>query len=179
MKEKKSIVGNIISVFIVMLVVSILAGLAFLFIAQLKTNVIQSTSTTVSVNNETGWINSTGYTLAGNSSVGFANPVIVGIIWKGETIVIPVANYSLTSSGVLTNGTAANYSIPARINYTYTAVTNLNAYNGVNATEQAGSTVVSYLPLIFLAMIFGAILTLVLKIILPFINLGQSMGSDF
>jgi len=39
--------------------------------------------------------------------------------------------------------------------------------------------VVDYLPLIFLALIFGAILTLVLRIIIPYINLGQTMGSGF
>ena len=97
---KKSIMGPIISVFVMVLVISILAGLTFLFIAQLKTQV----ATTA-----TGGENST-------------------------------------------------------------------AYSAVNQTENAGATVVGYLPLIFLAVIFGALLTLVLKIILPYVNLGQSMG---
>ena len=56
------------------------------------------------------------------------------------------------------------------------AASNYTAYLAVNATEAAGYTVVGYLPLIFLAVIFGALLTLVLKIILPYINLGQSVG---
>jgi ABC-type multidrug transport system permease subunit len=50
------------------------------------------------------------------------------------------------------------------------------AYQAVNSTQAAGYTIVGYLPLIFLAVIFGALLTLVLKIILPYVNLGQSMG---
>ena len=99
-KGKKSIMGPIISVFVMVLVISILSGLTFLFVAQLKTQV-QTTAT------------------------------------DGE---------------------------------------NSTAYQAVNDTEAAGATVVSYLSLIFLAVIFGAILTLVLRIILPYINLGQQMG---
>lgn len=98
LEKKKGVMGEIISVFVMVLVISILAGLTFLFVAQLKTQVSNT---------------------AGATST---------------------------------------------------------AYNATNATEAAGYTVVGYLPLIFLAVIFGAILTLVLKIILPFINLGQQVG---
>ena len=97
--QKKSIMGPVISVFVMILVISILAGLTFLFVAQLKDQVYATT-----------------------------------------------ADYTST------------------------------AYQAVNDTEAAGATVVGYLPLIFLAVIFGAILTLVLRIILPYINLGQQMG---
>ena len=98
--QKKAIMGQVISVFVLVLVISILAGLTFLFVSELKTQV-QNTAT---------------------------------------------------------GGTAST------------------AYQVVNDTEAAGATVVNYLPLIFLALIFGAILTLVLKIILAYINLGQTMG---
>ena len=100
MQKKKSIMGPIISVFVMVLVISILSGLTFLFVTQLKTNV-EDTAT------------------------------------DGD---------------------------------------NSTAYKAVNKTEAAGATVVNYLSLIFLAVIFGAILTLVLRIIMPYINLGQSMG---
>ena len=99
-KQKKAIMGPIISVFVLVLVISILAGLTFLFVSQLKDQV-EDTAT-------------------GNTSS--------------------------------------------------------TAYQAVNDTEAAGATIVGYLPLVFLAIIFGAILTLVLKIILPYINLGQTMG---
>jgi len=49
------------------------------------------------------------------------------------------------------------------------------AYQAVNDTESAGATIVDYLPLVFLSLIFGAILTLVLKIILPYVNLGRQV----
>lgn len=97
---KKGVLGPVISVFVMILIVSILAGLTFLFVAQLKTQVLA-----VNGNNQ-----------------------------------------------------------------------QLNSYIAVNTTEAAGAQVTSYLSLIFLAVIFGAILTLVLKIILPYINLGQSVG---
>ena len=99
LKQKKSIIGPVISVFVMVLIVSILAGLTFLFVAQLKAEVLSTTADDDST-----------------------------------------------------------------------------AYQAVNDTEAAGATVVNYLSLIFLAVIFGAILTLVLRIILPYINLGQQMG---
>ncbi len=99
LEKKKAVMGQVISVFVLVLVISILAGLTFLFVAELKTQVGDTTGDVTSV-----------------------------------------------------------------------------AYQAVNDTESAGATVVDYLPLIFLALIFGAILTLVLRIILPYINLGQQMG---
>lgn len=98
-RQKKGVLGPVISVFVMVLVISILAGLTFLFVSQLKSE---------------------------------------------------VANTSGSEQST--------------------------AYQAVNDTENAGATVVNYLSLIFLAVIFGAILTLVLRIILPYINLGQSMG---
>ena len=103
LESKKGIMGPVISVFVLVLIVSILAGLTFLFVSQLKDQIED--------------------TAEGNTSS--------------------------------------------------------TAYQAVNDTEAAGATIVGYLPLIFLAIIFGAILTLVLKIILPYINLGQSMSSGF
>ena len=102
---KKGVMGPLISVFVLILVISILAGLTFLFVAQLKSQVYSTAGN-------------------GNSTLG-----------------------ATTTAGL-----------------------------AVNKTEAAGATVVDYLPLIFLAIIFGALLTLVLKIILPYINLGQSVG---
>ena len=98
LKQKKGVIGPVISVFVMVLIISILAGLTFLFVAQLKSEV-------------------------------------------------------LTTSGSSTS----------------------TAYQAVNDTEAAGATVVNYLSLIFLAVIFGAILTLVLKIVLPYINLGNQV----
>ena len=97
---KKGVMNQIISVFILMLIISILAGMTFLFISTLKTQ-----------------------------------------------------TEAATTEGM-----------------------NSTAYLAVNKTEAAGYQVVSYLGLLFLALIFGAILTVVLRVILPYINLGQGMG---
>jgi ABC-type multidrug transport system permease subunit len=91
--------SEVIGVFILVLVVSVLAGMTFLFVSQLKTQVYSTTSD-----------------------------------YAGS------------------------------------------AYQAVNKTEAAGATIINYLPLLFLAIIFGAILSVVLKIILPYINLGNQVG---
>jgi hypothetical protein len=100
-KQKKSVMSQVVSVFILMLVISILSGLSFLFVASLK----------------------------------------------------------------------------AQVAATATGGENSTAYKAVNTTENAGYQVTSYLGLIFLALIFGAVLTIVLKIILPYINLGRTMDT--
>lgn len=100
-KDKRGVMGPVISVFVLILIISILAGLTFLFSAELKDQVEDT-----------------------------------------------------ADEGI-----------------------NSTAYQAVNDTESAGTTIIDYLPLIFIAIIFGAILTIVLKIILPYINLGQRFGS--
>ena len=174
-KSKKSVMGPVISVFVMVLVISILAGLTFLFVSQLKTQVIDTTATTAgSVINESAWINSTEYTLDNSILVGFGGLTITSLLNATDGLDVGAANYTLTGS-TLTNSTEVTWSA-VNISYTYTHVGELTAYNAVNDTEAAGATVVNYLSLIFLAVIFGAILTLVLRIVLPYINLGQQMG---
>lgn len=178
MKTKKSVIGPIISVFVMVLIVSILAGLTFLFVSQLKTQSLSSaTGISFTIVNESGTagaeIGPTGYTL-----------LKYGVGWRGATInvitngtsatLVSSGNYTLSDTGVLTNASAVVWT-PVNISYTYTRA-ELGAYNSINKTESAGATLVDYLPLIFLAIIFGAILTLVLKIILPYLNLGKSMS---
>ena len=176
--KKKSMIGPIVSVFVLVLIIAILSGLTFLFVAQLKTNAMDtSTKATFTVVNESGAINQTGYTLSRVNEPSFANPTAVLIINASDNKSIASGNYTLSSLGVLTNASAVIWST-VKITYTYSAIASdsRNAYESINDTEAAGFTVVSYLSLIFLAVIFGAILTLVLKIILPYINLGQNIG---
>lgn len=109
--QKKGITAQIVNVFILVLIISVLSGMTFLFTAQMKTQVLAQASAG-SATNLAGGINST-------------------------------------------------------------------AYQAVNSTEAAGANVITYLGLVFLALIFGAILLLVLKIMVPYINLGQQMGSGF
>ena len=178
MEKKKSVMGPVISVFVMILVVSILVGLTFLFVSSLKTNVVNSSPlATVTVNNESGHINSTGYTLSNASALNFRDLTFISVLNGTDNTIIAVGNWTANESGYIVNATAVTWN-SAKFSYTYrgTVGEGLNAYKAVNSTEEAGATVVGYLPLIFLAIIFGAILTLVLKIILPYINLGQTMG---
>jgi hypothetical protein len=182
LKTKKSIVGPIISVFVLILVVSILAGLTFLFVASLKTQVIQATDTYLVTYNESGaWANASGYPLAQRNLVGFSGPTL---LYASKTSNLTVLYDGVNPSNVtivgnyLFNSTAISFNGGVNVTYGYVAIpaSGMNAYNAVNGTENSGYTIVNYLPLIFLAVIFGALMTLVLKIILPYINLGQQTG---
>lgn len=101
--QKKGVMNQVIGIFVLVLVVSVIAGMTFLFTSALKNNIAATASD-------------------GNASM---------------------------------------------------------AWNAVNTTEAAGNTVVSYLSLLFLALIFGAILVVTLRVILPFINLSGQMGGGF
>jgi hypothetical protein len=100
MKSKKGIMNQIVSIFVLVLVISVLSGLTFLFGAQLLTQV---------------------NTVAGGTTT--------------------------------------------------------MAYQAVNQTQTAGYAVVGYLGLIFMVLIFSALLALVLRMIIPYMNLGQSMNT--
>ena len=172
--NKKSVIGPVISVFVMILVVSILAGLTFLFVSQLKTQVVSATVTSGTTSNETGWLNNSGYTLTQAALLTeFGGPAIVTIINASDYLVISSANYTLVGNTIYNITTETFTSV--NITYSYGYIAETTAYNAVNDTEAAGATIVNYLSLIFLAIIFGAILTLVLRIILPYINLGKQM----
>ncbi|MFX1312077.1 MAG: hypothetical protein ACFFHD_05650 [Promethearchaeota archaeon] len=178
MKAKKSIMGPVISVFVLVLIISILAGLTFLFVAQLQTNTLDvSRKSTFTTLNESGWINSSGYQLTNYTEPAFADPTITLAINNSDDGAIASGNYTVSTTGFITNATAANW-VDVNFSYTYSSIAldARTAYESINTTETAGATVVNYLSLIFLAVIFGAILTLVLRIVLPYINLGRNMG---
>ena len=173
--------GPVISVFVLVLIVSILAGLTFLFVSNLKdTSVDQASRTTVSVVNESVTFIATDVpqSLASSTLLDVVCSTTPTSVWNeslaGDEIL--VGNVTLTSTCTLINATAiGNGTVFVSYGYNYIAGDDSIAYNAINETENAGAGIVGYLPLIFLAIIFGAILTLVLKIILPYINLGQNM----
>jgi hypothetical protein len=163
--------------------------LTFLFVAALKTqSVVTAEKTTVTVLNESVTFDAanTLQTLNASTKIGVECGALTYVA-NGTTLGNSVLVTNFTRSGcTVINATALfpigsathwNASYIQLMSYTYTYVADNNtAYGAINGTEQAGYTLVGYLPLIFLAVIFGAILTLVLKIILPFINLGKQVG---
>jgi len=175
--------GPLVSVFILILVVSILAGLTFLFIASLKTQAATQspTSDSISVVNES----LSAVTEAGANSAVYdyrsaACGSVSGVLNATGNTELLAGNYTQTNCNIKFSGSAADalkYNNTAwRITYSYTYVPTTTSENAINSTETSGYTIIGYLPLIFLAIIFGALLTLVLKIILPYINLGQQTG---
>jgi len=178
--------GQIISVFVLVLVISILAGLTFLFVGQLKSQVADtSTWASGSAWAENVTVNGDTYQLS-NASSGIYYSFTTGtVVIYNFTKTLEAANYTVNSDGVivnltnpLTNGWEVGYD-GWLANYTYTYISDPTAHRAINDTESSGATIIGYLPLVFLALIFGAILTLVLKIILPFINLGDIFGGGF
>lgn len=158
-----------------------------MFVSQMKTQAVEvAPRTSIQVNNEsvTFVATNTPQTLASATLfdvVCGTTPVqVLNETKDGANLV--VGNVTLTSDCTLLNATALNdYALgngTVFVSYSanYIAPDQANAYDSINSTEAAGAGIVGYLPLIFLAIIFGAILTLVLKIILPYINLGQNMG---
>jgi len=178
--------GPVISVFVLVLIISILAGLTFLFVSNLKdTSVDQASRTTVSVVNESVTFIATDVpqSLASSTLLDVVCSTTPTSVWNESLagVELLVGNVTLTSTCTLINATAladeiGNGTVFVSYGYNYIAGDDSIAYNAINETENAGAGIVGYLPLIFLAIIFGAILTLVLKIILPYINLGQNMG---
>lgn len=175
-QNKKGIMGEIISVFVLILVVAIMAGLSFLFIVNLKAQVVQTTDQAAIAVNESGWLNTTPYPVGARNLIGFNGFTVILINNQTGQVVINSANYTVGTNTI--TGTGQNNWTNTNITYSYNYIANdsVSSYNAVNGTETAGSSVIGYLPLIFLAVIFGALLTLVLRTILPYINLGRQAG---
>ena len=169
-------VGSVISVFIMILIISILAGLTFLFIAELKTQTASQSpiSDTVTVSEEEVSPTDLGTSFA-TSTLRDITCTVSSVTNDSGAVLLVDTNYTVTGCSIA-NLTSDFTDASWEINYTYVYRPYTTAENAVNDTEEAGTTLVDYLPLIFLAVIFGAILTLVLKIILPYLNLGQSLG---
>ncbi len=175
--------SQVVSVFVLVLIVSILAGLTFLFVAELKTQVRNTSDRTlVNVHDENVTVNGDTYTLSNSSAGVYYDFAIQDVVIYNATKPLISTNYTVSSDGIITNltnpldnGWESDYA-GWLCDYNFTYIPDPAAYDAVNQTESAGATVVDYLPLIFLALVFGAILTLVLKIILPYINLGNKFG---
>jgi len=185
--NKKSVMGPIISVFVLVLIVSLLAGLTFVFVSSLKTTAVETSQrTSETMLNDTITFDDQNtvqsLSVADYFDVDCETPFYVA----NQTSTgneLTIGNFTISGCTIL-NATALNAAIGngtvlVSYNYDYIASEDLNAYTSINDTEAAGAGLVGYLPLIFLALIFGAILALVLKIILPYINLGQSIGGGF
>ena len=175
---KKGVMSEVIGVFVLVLVVAVLAGMTFMFVGSLKTQAYANdkVAQSGSNSNEAYTPSDTGQHLAawGLDAVSCTITSVNNNSQAG--LVIGAGNYTQNPTCNLINTSSQYVTAGWKVNYTYTYTTMGQASQAVNATENAGVTVVNYLPLLFLAIIFGAILSVVLKIILPYINLGNQVG---
>ncbi len=115
--KKKGIALN--QAFGAVLVVVLIAVLVI--IAILLFDILGDTfvNTAVTVTNESGaYINSTGYTLDNAAVCNFNTPVITIIHNASNGAIIPTANYTVSSVGVLFNATAV-FTESVNVSYTY------------------------------------------------------------
>jgi len=113
------------------LIVGLVMGVVALVIAVMVGYVIVSNMATVEsdlataghsqvVVNETGYINNAtdAYQVATANVTGFSSPVLMAL-FNATQGTIPLANASISSTGVITNATAVQYLTPVYITYTY------------------------------------------------------------
>ncbi len=87
-------------------------------------------------------------------------------------VVLSTGNYTMTNCLIKGTATSAYLGQDVNASYDYTYHTTGTAYKAINDTEAAGMTVVTYLPLIILALIFSALIYLVFRMVVPFMSLG-------
>lgn len=186
-KLKKGVMSEVIAVFILVLVISVIAGMTFLFTANLKAQTVTNAPLSDAVWVTTESLTFVNATLGGNVTTAYTQRecyLTSAVVYNATSfLTITSGNYTINSPRncmitALDTGNEFEDSVVG-VNYTYTYKPISSAERAVNGTEASGATLVNYLPLLFLAIIFGAILAVVLKIILPYINLGNSMGGGF
>jgi len=170
--------SEVIGVFVLVLVISILAGMTFLFTSSLKTQAYSSGKILQSAigNESLTAVDEIGddFSVSWRSEVACT---LLNVTNATSALQVPSTNYTQTNCNLKSKGADSGFNNTNwRIYYTYTYYDYGNAYDSVNKTEESGATIINYLPLLFLAIIFGAILAVVLKIILPYINLGNQVS---
>lgn len=163
-----------------MLIISILVGMVFLFTSQLKdtTGSMDLARTTTAVTNETlTTVTESGEDLTYSTSNDVTcTIVIVTNATGGETIAS--GNYTQSNCNLVSAAGSGYNNTNWNVSYTANYIDS-TAWTAINDTEGAGSTLIDYLPLLFLAIIFGTILIVVLRVLLPYINLGGKMDTGF
>jgi len=112
------------------LVLGLVMGVAFLIISVIiafvivtsitDTDLLTDSRTSESVVNESSaWINSTGYQLAGLDTNYVPGTIVIDSAYNNTSgDLIPSTNYSISSTGLLTNATIATYA-DVNVSYTY------------------------------------------------------------
>ena len=158
------------------LITGLVFGIASLVIAVIIAFVIVSTltdadllengRTSVTTTNESGYINTTSYTLTNyNSDTSTAISITTAWIYTDGTV-IPTANYTLSSAGVLTNATDTEYGY---VNITYSVTTESDeeaatdnlAGNFTEGVENVSDKIPTVLLVAAIVLILGVLAILV------------------
>ncbi len=104
-----------------LVLVSVLVIVAIVIFVQLADGFTGTSSVTVT-NEDDAFLNVSGYTLKAEGNCSFVTTTTLIGIWNATTgVVIPTANYTLTTAGLLTNATVLSVPIPSlNISYNYT-----------------------------------------------------------
>jgi hypothetical protein len=114
-----------------------------------------------SVVNESGTILTAGYTLAKSTAPGFTLQSISATNLTGTFAVIPSANYTVSSVGVVTNATPTVYT-GAALSYTYTY--GQESYKSANKTIVGVGSFADFWSLIVLAVVIAIVVGLLLMV---------------
>ena len=111
-----------------------------------------------------------------DSRQNLSNGVRSGATWVTDGILnkIPTSKYTINLNSGLTS--LSNDYLYEYLTVSYNTVADKTSLNALTSIENSGSTAVNFLPLVFLVTIFGAILFLVLKFLIPYIELGQNIN---
>ncbi len=122
--------------------------------------------TTVTVTNETNiFVNTTGDTLSGASALN-AGSFVITAVWDEDSgaynVTVPTANVSVSSAGVVTNGTATTYD-DVSLSYTYHYDAENTATEVMNDTTAGVSGVTDWFEIF---LVIGAMVVLVLLVVI-------------
>ena len=170
MKNKKGQLGDLVPIVTTLIIIGLLIGSGFLIVEKFRDDdSLKDTSATVT-NETVAYINETGYTLVSASATAF-NSVAITVAYNdtsgdsgvgGYNWTIPSGNYTVSSTGVVTNATTENY---YNVSISYTYKYGEGAWVGVNNTIEALTTVPDLLGLIILIALVGIILAVVFNVI--------------
>jgi hypothetical protein len=117
-KNKNGIsLGESVGAVLTLMLIAILVIISIFLFSSLSVTVPDRAQTKI---NETGYINGSAhnpYYLGNSSDCGFGSPSITRIINASDGLVITSPNYTVSSTGILTNLTSKNW---VRVNITYT-----------------------------------------------------------
>jgi hypothetical protein len=164
MKNKKGIqLNQAVGAILVLTSIAVLLIVSLIIFTNLG---VSNPQISVSINNETSFINNSGDFVNNATDCNFANVAIVRALNRTDQSSIASGNYTITSSGIIRNASAANYN-NASITYSYT-------YGG-QVCSSSGDMVTNFTKYPTLVGLIGTIL--LLGIVIGVLVLSFTIGN--